>query len=333
MIRSRPNLNCYLCRSPGRQLYAGLKDRLYNVPGIWNLRQCSASSCGLIWLDPLPLEEDIGRVYQKYFTHDQVGSETGALFGALINVYDQINHLIHRIIGLIRRQGRVEELYLNGIRPGKLLEIGCGAGELLAHMRDIGWEVAGIETDAQAIRLAREKYGLNIHLGDLASMNYPDESFDVIIMNHVIEHLHKPVEVLRECQRILKRGGKLAVVTPNIKSLAHYLFQKNWFSLDPPRHLHLFSPATLTECACRGGFRGAKVWSTSVHALRVFVGSMDIKKLGRRKLHAKTSAWHYFMSFLFQGLELILTQLGLPVGEEVVLLAEKDRQDSLGAEK
>jgi len=321
MIRSRPCPDCYLCQSPGKALYTGLKDRLYNVAGAWDVKQCPDPVCGLIWLDPLPLKEDIGEAYRDYMTHDRPGSERGGLFGALIDVYETVNHCIYGIIGFIRKQGRVEELYLNSLRPGRLLEIGCGAGELLNHLRSLGWEVEGVEPDAQVVGQARRKYGLNIHSGDLASLDFTGENFDVIVINHVIEHLHDPRKILRECHRILKRGGSLVIVTPNTKSLAHRLFQNNWLWLDPPRHLHLFSQANLGRCARSSGFEKAKVWSTSVHAMRVFVGSMDIRRFGSHKLHAKTKVWHYFSSLFLQLLELTLIQLGFSVGEEIVLLA------------
>src|SRR2546423_11625544 len=73
-IRSVPCPACYLCGAVGEPLYKDLKDRLYRAPGSWNLRRCPGPGCGLLWLDPMPAEDDIGKAYESYFTHAQ-GSE------------------------------------------------------------------------------------------------------------------------------------------------------------------------------------------------------------------------------------------------------------------
>src|SRR5208283_2932444 len=72
-IRSFPCPKCYLCGADGEPLYAGLRDRLFNAPGEWGLKRCPNSECGLVWLDPMPLEEDIGIAYESYFTHPAPG--------------------------------------------------------------------------------------------------------------------------------------------------------------------------------------------------------------------------------------------------------------------
>ena len=61
--------NCILCGSPGESLYEGLDDVLFGAPGTWSFKRCANSRCQLIWLDPQPLEEDIGKAYATYYTH------------------------------------------------------------------------------------------------------------------------------------------------------------------------------------------------------------------------------------------------------------------------
>src|SRR5262245_3389479 len=67
-MRSRAAPTCYLCGALGRVLYQNLIDRTFNTPGAWTLKKCTV--CGLLWLDPLPLEEDISIAYQTYYTHN-----------------------------------------------------------------------------------------------------------------------------------------------------------------------------------------------------------------------------------------------------------------------
>src|SRR5512135_1083613 len=70
-IRSRPVPNCLLCGTPGRLMHQKLPDRNFSAPGEWNIMKCPRVDCGLVWLDPQPIEEDIGLAYQGYYTHSQ----------------------------------------------------------------------------------------------------------------------------------------------------------------------------------------------------------------------------------------------------------------------
>lgn len=68
-IRTTEKNNCYLCGSEGASLYDNIKDRLFGVPGVWNLKQCSNTQCSLIWLAPMPIKEDLPKLYETYYTH------------------------------------------------------------------------------------------------------------------------------------------------------------------------------------------------------------------------------------------------------------------------
>src|SRR5438477_298019 len=71
-IRTRPRPDCYLCGRRGEPLYRGLSDRLWGVPGQWDLNLCPDPGCGLIWIDPVPTDEEIGKAYPgAYYTHEQ----------------------------------------------------------------------------------------------------------------------------------------------------------------------------------------------------------------------------------------------------------------------
>src|SRR5260370_27105871 len=70
-IRTRAKPACPLCGTAGKLLHAGLTDRLFSAPGVWQLKQCPRAECGLVWPDPAPLEEDLGLAYQMYYTHPE----------------------------------------------------------------------------------------------------------------------------------------------------------------------------------------------------------------------------------------------------------------------
>jgi hypothetical protein len=79
-IRTYSIKNCYICGSQGELLYQDLKDRIFSAPGKWNFLKCPNFECGLMWLDPMPLKEDIFRAYQNYFTHKDTSNNPRTLF-------------------------------------------------------------------------------------------------------------------------------------------------------------------------------------------------------------------------------------------------------------
>ena len=158
-------------------------------------------------------------------------------------------------------------MWLDASRRGRLLDVGCGSGQFLANMRDLGWEVMGVEPDPEAARVAREKLGLEVCQGTLAESEFPQDSFDVVTMSHVIEHVPDPLGLLKECKGILKPGGRLVLVTPNIESLGARVFGEFWRGWEPPRHLFLFSPRTLSRCVESAGLQN-RVLTTPANGAR-----------------------------------------------------------------
>ncbi|WP_353686677.1 class I SAM-dependent methyltransferase [Thermodesulfovibrio sp. 3462-1] len=147
-------------------------------------------------------------------------------------------------------------------------------------MKGLGWKVVGVDPDSKAVQIAREEFDLEVFQGTLEEAKFPDNSFDVITMNHVIEHVPDPIVLLTECRRVLKPEGKLMVVTPNIGSLGRRLFGEYWLHWDPPRHLFLFSPKSLRTCAERAGLIVRAIWTTSKGARFLWEASYLIKRDG-----------------------------------------------------
>lgn len=296
IIATYPCPDCYLCGQQGEALYSGLADRLFDAPGKWDLKRCPAPECGLIWLDPMPREEDIGKAYKTYYTHANSAVKTDPLrrlyrsaksayirtyYGAnetRPSVWSQIAALPIRMVRSERDEIDVPRKYL-AKRRGRMLDVGCGNGDLVQMARDYGWEAEGIDLDAKAAANASGK-GLNVRLGTLAEQAYPDSTFDLITMSHVIEHLHDPIRHLQESHRVLKAAGSILVFTPNTAGVPHRRFGVDWLPLDPPRHLMLFNPRTLAEVAGRAGFTDARVTSTLRLNTLTDCHSRRIRKVG-----------------------------------------------------
>jgi 2-polyprenyl-3-methyl-5-hydroxy-6-metoxy-1,4-benzoquinol methylase len=129
--------------------------------------------------------------------------------------------------------------------PGKLLEVGCATGKFLSAMRDRGWETWGLEFAQKPADYARSVLGLNVIQGVAEEMEYPEESFDLVVAWMVLEHLHDPLGVLRRIRRTLRRGGYLAFSIPNAGAWEFKCFRKYWYALQVPSHLYHFTTSSL----------------------------------------------------------------------------------------
>ncbi len=273
-IRTAACPRCILCGGEGDSIYSGQRDRLFGTEGLWNLKTCSNRECGLIWLDPMPVTEDIGKAYANYYTHKAVGSNRRAGFLKRIRDLAQRGYwankfnyepgpqpLLARTLGRLlalspihRRETDAWVRCLPAVSQGRLLDVGCGSGEWLLAMRRRGWTVEGLDFDEGAVKVARQE-GLKVESGSLEDQNYPDDYFDAVTLNHVIEHVPDPVRTLAVCRRILKPDGKLVLFTPNNASLGHRLFKEYWRGLEPPRHLHIFSMKSMRQALVQAGFQ------------------------------------------------------------------------------
>ena len=272
-IRTEPRPDCFLCGIAGKPLYAGLPSALFETAGKWSFSQCSRPECGLIWINPRPIESDLHIAYETYFTHAEPGENSSStLRDTLYAAYRAANYPLWALSGIAKEKVRRSEMFLNDTTPGKLLDVGCGDGTFLNLMRGKGWQVDGIDFDPKAIQTAKQKYDLSLRHGDLIAAKLPAESFDAVTMSHVVEHLTNPVELLSEIRRLLKVGGQLVMTTPNTASIGHQKFGPSWFGIDPPRHLHLFNKASLSEVSRRAGFQVAWAGSTTANT-DVFIGA------------------------------------------------------------
>jgi 2-polyprenyl-3-methyl-5-hydroxy-6-metoxy-1,4-benzoquinol methylase len=320
---------CYLCGTEGRLLYRGLRDRLFKAPGEWNFRQCPAAACGLVWLDPMPTEADIPKLYSTYYTHRVHACKisnirlNGVLASKLRIARKRVYHLLLRLTSLHTERFNVATMYLANDKPGILLEVGCGNGAFLARMRSRGWKVQGVEVDPTAAKIAKETFQLHVCVGTLEEANFASASFDKVTMNHVIEHVSDPTGLLRGCHRVLKPGGELIVATPNINGIGHRRFKQNWRDLEPPRHLHLFSQSSLERIAHQASFRTVRTWTTPANAEVMALGSTDIQASGRHDMSGSPRLSTELLSEWLQLRALAHYRKDPSSGDEVILRGRK----------
>jgi len=324
---------CPLCGGTGDILHPKMQDRMFAIPGNWPLKQCSNPECGLCWQDPSPVESDIPLFYASYFTHERSDSKqrlSSQLYSLLYGGYMLASRIPSALLGLNKATHQIRHMFLNDMKPGSLLDVGCGNGDFLHRMHDLGWSATGIDFDGKAIENAKKMYGdgLTFLNTDLPDAKFPDSSFDAVTMSHVIEHVPDPVALLIEVRRILKAGGRLVITTPNIRSFGHEKFQDCWAGLDSPRHLQVFSLPALQRCARQAGFDAMKASTSAANADGLFGISFGFKE-------AKTKVnFFYEMKIQFnfiRGLRSLLLQYreawqlrhNPECGDEAVLICQK----------
>jgi len=140
------------------------------------------------------------------------------------------------------------------IRPkARLLDVGCGNGAFLSFAIDAGWNAVGVDADPLAVAAARSR-GLTVHAVNAQSLPFESGCFDVVTVSHVLEHVHEPRSLLKECLRVLVPGGQLWLETPNVASAGHKVFGRAWRGLEPPRHLTIYSRKALASMIEEAGF-------------------------------------------------------------------------------
>jgi SAM-dependent methyltransferase len=146
---------------------------------------------------------------------------------------------------------------LNSLYPqrGKLLEIGSGFGYLLARFREDGWQVSGVDPYKAVCTFTRVTHGIEAQPVILEDAGFADQNFDVVIMNHVIEHMTDPLRTLREINRVLKTGGHLVIETPCYDTLMFKLLGRRERSLSCGGHIYFFTTDSLEKLYSLAGFR------------------------------------------------------------------------------
>lgn len=339
-IRSQPHPDCPCCGERGQPLHPGLRDSLFGVGGIWSISRCVNPGCGLLWLDPMPLAEDIHKAYGHYYTHATASGASGLLRrlfeeakrGYLANHHGYTEGVGAgaRLLGLLPwlYPGRTAELdfsvmWLNAGLRGRLLDVGAGSGWLVEHMNRLGWQAEGLDFDPRTVESARSR-GLVFHQGGLPNAALGESTYDAVTMSHCIEHVHDPLGWLAEVRRILKPGGRLALATPNSESLCHRWFGECWRGLEPPRHLQLFTRDALASVLRRAGFNRFRISTSIRDANGSFLASRALRDTGAFDMSLSPGAFAKLEGRAVQLFEAML-MLALPrIGEELIVLAERD---------
>jgi len=214
---------CPWCESEKTQMHLWVKD-FFLTGEAFEIHECL--KCGLLFTEPRPNAEEIGKYYQseEYYSHQE--NKTGFI----PRIYETVKGFN------LKKKYKMATI---GMAKGKMLEIGCGAGDFLKTMEQHGWQCTGIEPSEEAKVIAKKKVKAELlNPEDIGTLQ--DKSFDLITMWHVLEHVDDLKEEIRHLQRLLKKGGRLVLALPNFKSADAQYYKEYWAAYDVPRHLNHF---------------------------------------------------------------------------------------------
>lgn len=211
--------------------------KFWAMPG-YRLAKCK--SCDCVW-DFMPPEKFLSIYDRTYFVNENPkGGYANYFEGMRINrrtFYDRLKRIEKRIG-----------------KKGTFLDVGCALGDCLVEAKGLGWkEAEGIEVSKYAFDFSRKR-GLKVKEGVLEEDTYKPSSFDVVAYQDVIEHIPSPIEEFRKVRRILKPGGMVYVVTPDIGGFWSWLLGPLWYHYKPREHLVYFSQKSMRKALEQAGF-------------------------------------------------------------------------------
>jgi glycosyltransferase involved in cell wall biosynthesis/SAM-dependent methyltransferase len=239
---------CPACDGAVVEVFA-CRDRRLGLPGDFVFATCSDCGAGVLALRPTEaaLPSYYPESYGPYGAPARGGSR-----GPLSRV---IRRILLLVPALLPDSAAVlaEELRHGAAQaPRRVLDVGCGDGRHLARDVQAGWHATGVDFSPTAVGRAQRR-GLDVRLGTIDRDDLARESFDLIRLSHVIEHVPDPVGLLRRARDLLAPGGRIHIATPNLASVSASLFGPYWWDLEAPRHLIVFTPDSLQGAARRAG--------------------------------------------------------------------------------
>ncbi|MBA7715103.1 tRNA 5-carboxymethoxyuridine methyltransferase [subsurface metagenome] len=237
------NVSCYNCGST----------ECTSEFTINRFRHVRCARCGMVYVTPR-LKERI--------LHDSYNEED---YNAVYR-FKLIPALDYRRETIGRRKYRQIQSYFN--KPGSVLDIGCGLGELLSVFDENGWSCLGVEFNQFAANFAREKFELNIVQKSILGFEPGEQSFDCVMLWGTLEHFTQPNKVLEKVYQLLRDGGLLVLEVPNSDSILVRYYEKFGGYIDRiiegDRHIMLFSINALRQMTERCGFKLAHLQSNGL---------------------------------------------------------------------
>jgi SAM-dependent methyltransferase len=257
------------------------------------LRSTICTTCGLVWSNPRPSEEDVRRYYSQEYRLDYKGRATPSL-----------RHVARSARGALNRFRSLKPYLRKGSR---ILDVGAGGGEVVYVLRRFGFDAEGVEPDRGYAQHARDFLEVPVHAGFLQDVSFSAGSFDVVTMYHSLEHVEDPVAILSRIGSWTTGGGVLLVEVPNVEARCMSPGRRFHFA-----HFYSFSGPTLEAVGRRAGFEplttttssdGGNLISVFRKADRPLPAAIDAGNYARvaRSIRSHSMLGYYCSPFPYRG--------------------------------
>jgi len=219
-------------------------------------RVVRCTDCGFRFMNPFLSDKEIEQLYandSEYFDHHLMMPYI-EIVNAKMPYYVETKKLLEQ----------------EQPRKGTILDLGCATGHFLSIFKNDGWKVVGVELSDFCRAFARDHFGIDVIKGTVETVDFPPRSFDIISLNHVLEHLREPLEVLERIKKWLKDDGLFCVEVPSefeniVFALAPFSWKKRLYGSTTPitHHQLFFTPKHLRFALQKTGWtiKSLETWS------------------------------------------------------------------------
>jgi len=202
--------------------------------------------CGLVYMNPQVVPEDIERLYPSdYAPHSTAAKGAAAVIRSSYNRLMKAP-VISQFIRWVTNVKITNDVYRQLDENSRILDVGCGAGAFLNRVKaEKGCKVYGVDISEAAVETAKNSFGLDIFKGTIAEAPFKDGSFDVITAWWYLEHVPDPHATAAKISSLLKNDGFCIIGVPNYESFNAKVFKDKWYHLDCPRHLCIWTPSSM----------------------------------------------------------------------------------------
>lgn len=267
-------MNCKICNSR--------RTTLFKTIGSFELLKCK--DCQVIFLNNIEEILSAQNLYdEKYFEN--------YLYEDEINLESVISTAQY-YLDYISDQFRI---------VNSILDVGAGFGLLVKAFRELGYNADGVEVSNYSVRVAKEKFEIELFNGDLQEFQ-TDQKYDLIAFYHSFEHLPAPLQTIRKVKSLLNTNGILWLSLPNVMSLDRFIQGENWNGWSLPYHFFHYSPRSIKNLLRSEGFEKIKIQKSFLSPFKLMR-----KNSSPLNINFQTSKYSRLKEFIRKPATLILS--------------------------
>ncbi len=254
---------CPICKSEKIKEHLKVKDYFLSQES-FIIQKCE--TCGFQFTSPRPSKKAVSTYYksENYISHS---NKSKGMFAGLYQIARKIN--LESKYKIIKKHAVV----------GNVLDIGSGTGHFLNYLQNRQWKIQGIEPNEDAAKFARANFNLQVD-SEQKLNELKNNSFDLITMWHVLEHVHDLNNRMIELSRLIKSDGLLILALPNPESFDANYYVKYWAAYDVPRHLYHFTKKDVQRLAEKHNFEIKRIYPMKLDAF--YVSLLSEKYIGKK---------------------------------------------------